>query len=91
MNRADLVNHVADTASLTKTVADKAVSAVFDAITAALGRGEEVSVLGFGGFSVTERAARQGRNPQTGAAIEIAASRAPTFKAGKRLKDAVNS
>jgi DNA-binding protein HU-beta len=91
MNRADLVNHVADTASLTKTVADKAVSAVFDAITAALGRGEEVSVLGFGGFSVTERAARQGRNPQTGATIEIAASRAPTFKAGKRLKDAVNS
>jgi DNA-binding protein HU-beta len=91
MNKPDLVNRVADASNLPKGATGKAVDAVFEAITEALGRGEEVALIGFGAFSVAERPARQGRNPRTGAAIEIAASRAPKFKAGKRLKDAVRA
>ena len=90
MNKTDLVTHIADTAGISKGDAGKAVDAVFDAITAALKNGEDVTLVGFGSFSVATRAARTGRNPRTGEEIKIAASKAPTFKAGKGLKEAVN-
>jgi DNA-binding protein HU-beta len=89
MNRTDLVAHVSDAADLPKAATSKAVYAVFEPITVALGRSEEVALIGFGAFSVAERPARQRHNPKTGVAIEIPPSRAPRFKAGKRLKDAV--
>ena len=90
MNKADLVTHVADTAGITKDAASKTVDAVFGAITTTLQENGSVALIGFGSFSMTSRAARVGRNPRTGAEITIAASKAPTFKAGKGLKDAVN-
>ena len=90
MNKADLIAHVADTAGLTKGDADKVIEAVLDGIVGALKGGGSVSVAGFGVFSVTERAAKTGHNPRTGAEIKIAASKAPKFKAGKILRDAVN-
>ena len=90
MNKNDLIVAVAANNGLTKADAAKAVDGVFDAIAGALKNGDEIRLVGFGNFSVVERAARQGRNPQTGAAIQIAASRQPKFKAGKALKDAVN-
>ena len=90
MNKNDLVTHVADTSGISKGDSTKAVDAVFDGITAALGRGEDAAIYGFGTFAVSARPERVGRNPQTGAEIVIAASKAPTFKAGKGLKDAVN-
>ena len=90
MNKNDLIAHVAETTSLTKGDAGKAVDAVFDGITAALKNGDGFSLTGFGTFAVTARPERTGRNPQTGAEIKIAASKAATFKAGKGLKDAVN-
>jgi len=91
MNKPDLIAHIADTTSLPKAGTAKAVDAVFKSITAALGRGEEVNMVSFGAFSVTERPARTGRNPQTGEAIEIAASRSPKFKPGKRLRESVKA
>jgi len=91
MNRADLVTHIADLTNLPKNVTGTAVDAVFTAITAALARGEEFTLVGFGSFGVTERAAREGRNPRTGEPIRIPASKAPTFKSGKKLKDAINA
>ncbi|OOZ38545.1 DNA-binding protein HU [Solemya pervernicosa gill symbiont] len=90
MNKSELVEAVAASADLPKATAAKAVDAVLDTITNTLKNGDQVSVVGFGTFEVRERAARTGRNPQTGAAIEIKASKAPAFKAGKALKDAVN-
>jgi DNA-binding protein HU-beta len=90
MTKNDLVNKVAEAADLSKKDADKAVSAVVDAITAALKSGDKVSLVGFGTFEVRSRPARQGRNPQTGKPMTIAATKAPAFKAGKGLKDAVN-
>lgn len=90
MNKAELIDAVADSANLSKADATRAVDAVLDSVTGALKKGEQVSLVGFGTFEVRERAARQGRNPQTGATIQIAASKAPAFKAGKALKDAVN-
>ena len=90
MNKTDLVARVADATSISKGDASKAVDAVFDGITAALKGDDTVTVVGFGTFSVTARAARVGRNPKTGAEIAIPASKAPAFKAGKSLKDAVN-
>lgn len=90
MNKAELIEAVADAAELNKATATKAVDAVLNSITEALKKGEQVTLIGFGTFEVRERAARAGRNPQTGAAIEIKASKAPAFKAGKALKDAVN-
>ncbi len=81
---------VADAAGISKSDAGDAVDATFDAIADALSNGGEVSLVGFGSFKVANRAARTGRNPQTGATIQIAASKAPKFKAGKALKDAVN-
>jgi len=90
MNKTELIDAVADTADLSKADAGKAVDAVVDTITAALKGGDSVTLVGFGTFLVRPRAARTGRNPQTGATIEIKASNAPAFKAGKALKDAVN-
>jgi nucleoid DNA-binding protein len=89
MNKADLVTAVAAQADLTKEKADAAVSAVVEQITNALSRDESVTLIGFGTFSQSHRAARTGRNPQTGAEIQIAASNSVNFKAGKALKDAV--
>lgn len=90
MNKNDVVASVADSGGFSKADAAKAVDAVFDAITAALKKGDDVRLVGFGTFGVAKRAARQGRNPRTGETIQISASRRPTFKAGKDLKDTVN-
>ncbi|MCP5201357.1 MAG: HU family DNA-binding protein [Gammaproteobacteria bacterium] len=90
MNKADLIDAVADAADLSKAAATRAVDAMLDGITTALKKGDQVSVVGFGTFTVRDRAARTGRNPKTGEAIQIAASRVPGFKPGKALKDAVN-
>lgn len=90
MNRNDLVATIADDTGLSKKDAAKAVDGVFDAITNALKSGDEVRLIGFGTFSVSDRAASEGRNPRTGETIQIAASRVPKFKAGKGLKDSLN-
>jgi len=89
MNKADLVNHVAASADLSKSAAGAAVEAVLGGISGALSGGDSVSIVGFGTFSVAERAARTARNPRTGETIEVGPSKAPKFKAGKALKDAV--
>ena len=91
MNKAELITHIAEAAGLTQDVAAKAIDATTGAIAAALARGEGVALVGFGTFSVAERAAKEGRNPRTGATIQIPASRTPKFSAGKKLKEAVNS
>lgn len=91
MNKNDLIDAVAAEADLSKASAGRALDAALDAITAELAKGEAVSLVGFGTFSVKPRAAREGRNPRTGETIQIAASNTPGFKAGKALKDAVNS
>ena len=88
-NKADLVDLIAEKAETTKTAAGEALDAVLGEIASALKKGERVSISGFGTFSVGSRAARTGRNPQTGAIIQIAASRTVRFKAGKALKDSV--
>ncbi len=90
MTKADLVNAIAEKAGLSKADAEKALKATTDAVTDALKADEKVSLVGFGTFSVGQRAARQGQNPQTGAKIDIPAAKVPKFKAGKALKDAVN-
>jgi len=90
VNKSELVDAIASAADLPKTAAGRALDAVIGAITAELKDGGSVSLVGFGVFSVKERAARTGRNPRTGEAIEIAAAKIPSFKAGKALKDAVN-
>ena len=89
MKKVELISHVAETAGLSKTDAAAAVDAVLSGITGALSSGDSVSLVGFGTFSVTARAARTARNPRTGEPIQVAASKAPKFKAGKGLKDAV--
>ncbi len=91
MNKNDLIGFVAESATLSKADATRAVDAVFDGITETLKRGEEVRLVGFGSFLVTQREASKGRNPRTGEEIDIPASRQPKFKVGKGLKDAVNS
>ena len=90
MNKSDLVDAIADSAGLSKADAGRALDAVVDSITGALKSGQSVSLVGFGTFTVRDRAARTGRNPRTGETIQIAASKNPAFKAGKALKDAVN-
>lgn len=90
MNKADLIDMVATKAELSKTDASSAVDAVIDGITSTLKRGDSVTLVGFGTFSVSDRAARTGRNPRTGDVITIPASKSPKFKAGKALKDALN-
>ena len=90
MTKADLVNAMAEKAGLSKTDAEKALKAFADAVTDALKAGDKVALVGFGTFSVSARAARTGKNPQTGAKINIPAAKTPKFKAGKALKDSVN-
>jgi DNA-binding protein HU-beta len=90
MNKAEFVTSVADAAGITKADAAKAVEAVIAVVEKALKKGDPVSIIGFGTFSVRRRAARTGRNPRTGAALKIKASKVPAFKAGKALKEAIN-
>jgi len=90
LNKNDLIAAVMNDAGLSKKDASNAVDCVFSAITDALKGGQEVRLVGFGTFSVAQRAASQGRNPRTGETIQIAASKQPKFKAGKALKDSVN-
>ena len=90
MNKSELIDAVAVAADLSKSDAGRAVDAVVSEITKALCAGDSVSLIGFGAFKVSERAARIGRNPQTGAEIQIAARKVPAFTPGKALKDAVN-
>lgn len=90
MNKNDLVARVADGSGLSKADSARAVDSVFDSITSALVGGQQVRLVGFGTFSVGQRRASKGRNPQTGAVIDIPASKQPKFKAGKGLKDSVN-
>lgn len=90
MNKAELINAVAESTKLSHADADRAVQAVLHSITSALRNGDQAVLIGFGTFTVKHRAARTGRNPQTGQTIQIAASKVPGFKAGKALKDAVN-
>ncbi len=87
MNKAELVSNVAERTDLTKKDAEKAVAAVLDTIGEALTKGDKVQLVGFGTFEVRERAARKGRNPQTGKELDIPATRVPVFKAGKALRD----
>jgi len=91
VNKQELIDAVAEGADLPKASATRAIDAVLDSITDALKKGDSVSLVGFGSFNVKARPARIGRNPQTGASINIAASNVPSFKAGKALKDSVNS
>lgn len=91
MNKSELIDAVADSADISKAAAARAIDAITDAVTGALKAGDSVSLVGFGSFVVKDRPARTGRNPQTGAPINIAAAKVPGFKAGKALKDAVNS
>ncbi len=90
MNKTELIAAIAEKTELTKKDAEKALKAFTDTVTEELKKGEKVQLVGFGTFEVSERAAREGRNPQTGAAMKIKASKSPKFKAGKALKDAVN-
>lgn len=89
MNKQDLVANVAEKAGMTKKDAEKAINAVVDSIKDALNKGEKVALVGFGTFEVRTRAARSGRNPQTGAAIKIPAGKVPAFRPGKELKESV--
>ena len=89
MNKAELINAVADKAELSKADANRAVDAFVEVITKALKKNDKVSLVGFGTFAIRKRAARTGRNPKTGAPLKISASKNPSFKAGKALKDAV--
>lgn len=91
MTKQDLIHAIATQADISKAAATRALEAVTTGITEALQRGENVTLMGFGRFHVSERPARTGRNPRTGEAVDIPASRAPKFSAGKGLKDAVNA
>ncbi len=90
MNKSELIEAVADSADLSKAAAARAVDAMVDSVTDALREGDQVTLVGFGTFTVRERAARTGRNPRTGESIDIPASKVPGFKPGKALKDAIN-
>lgn len=90
MNKTQLIDELAAAADISKAAAGRALDAFTDTVTAALKDGDQVALVGFGTFSVRDRAARSGRNPQTGQTIQIAAAKVPAFKAGKGLKDACN-
>ena len=90
MNKSELIDAIASSADLSKASAGRALDAVVETVTNTLKEGDSVSLVGFGVFSVKDRAARTGRNPQTGEPIQIKAAKIPSFKAGKALKDAVN-
>ena len=91
MNKAELVAAVAERTELSKKDAEKALKAFVDVVAEELKKGEKIQLVGFGTFEVSERAAREGRNPANGQPLQIAASKAPKFKAGKALKDAINA
>lgn len=91
MNKTELVAAVAEQADISKKDAEKALKAFVDVVTEEMKKGEKVQLVGFGTFEVSERAAREGRNPQTGKTMKIEACKAPKFKAGKALKDAINA
>lgn len=90
VNKSELIEAVAGSADISKAAAGRALDAITESIASALKEGDQVALVGFGTFLVKERAARSGRNPQTGEPIQIAAAKIPTFKPGKALKDAVN-
>lgn len=90
MNKTELVAAIADAAELSKKDSEKALKAFVDVVTEEMKKGEKVQLVGFGTFEVSERAAREGRNPQTGKTMKIEACKAPKFKAGKALKDMMN-
>ncbi|WP_438767432.1 nucleoid-associated protein HU-beta [Kushneria sp. TE3] len=90
MNKSELIEAIAASADIPKAAAGRALDAMIDSVTDSLKQGDSVALVGFGTFSIKERAARSGRNPQTGKTIEISAANVPSFKAGKALKDAVN-
>ncbi|KJZ09726.1 MULTISPECIES: nucleoid-associated protein HU-beta [Halomonas] len=90
MNKSELIDAIAASADIPKAAASRALDAMVESVTESLKQGDSVSLVGFGTFSVKERAARTGRNPQTGQPIEISAAKVPSFKAGKALKDSVN-
>lgn len=90
MNKSQLVEHIAQTADISKAKADAALNAIIEGISDTLLSGDEVALIGFGTFKVNQRAARTGRNPKTGEEIQISAANVPAFKAGKALKEAVN-
>ena len=90
MNKSQLVEKIAEGADISKASAGRALDSLIESVTGALKEGDSVALVGFGTFTVRDRAARTGRNPQTGATIEIAAAKVPAFKAGKALKDACN-
>jgi DNA-binding protein HU-beta len=90
MSKQELVNHMAESAGITKKDAESALAGFVEGVKGSLQKGDSVTLVGFGTFGVSKRNARQGRNPQTGATINIPARTVPTFKAGKGLKDAVN-
>jgi DNA-binding protein HU-beta len=90
MNKSDIVDKIQEDAQITKGAAERAVKSFVDSITSALKKGESVALIGFGTFKVSKRAARSGRNPKTGAVLQIAERNSPVFTAGKTLKDAVN-
>ena len=91
MNKAELVTAIAEKTELSKKDSEKALKAFIDVVTEELTKGEKIQLVGFGTFEVSERAAREGRNPKTGETMMIAASKAPKFKAGKALRDVVNA
>jgi DNA-binding protein HU-beta len=90
VNKSELIEQIAEAADLPKAAAGRALDAVMDAVTKSLKKGQDVTLVGFGTFHVGKRAARSGRNPQTGAEIKIEAAKVPRFRPGKALKDAVN-
>jgi DNA-binding protein HU-beta len=90
VNKSELIDAIAASADIPKAAAGRALDAMVDSVTDALKKGDQVVLVGFGTFSVKDRAARTGRNPQTGQPIQIAAAKVPSFKAGKALKDALN-
>ena len=90
MNKQELIENIAESADITKAAAGRALDSMINSVTDALKKGESVVLVGFGTFTVRSRAARTGRNPQTGQEIQISAAKVPAFKAGKALKDAVN-
>ncbi len=90
MNKTELIDQIAGSADISKAAAGRALDATIDAITNSLKKSDPVALVGFGTFSVRNRAARAGRNPQTGETIQISAARVPAFKPGKALKDALN-
>ena len=90
MNKSELIDQIAESADISKTAASRALEATIDAVAGSLKNGESVALVGFGTFLVRDRAARAGRNPKTGEAIQIAEAKVPAFKPGKALKDALN-